>query len=273
MMHRRVLVLAILLTACVASDTVDGSTTVPLVSSTTIVETTTTTTSTIVQLTSSSSTSTTTTTTLPTATTTTAPTTTTTRPTTTTTAEGFRVSVRNVTVEELAHSWRLGCPVGPADLRNIRLTYRTFGGTIGQGDLVVHRSHVNDVIQVFHAIFAAGFPIETMTPISELLTDAEEQPDYANTSGFHCRFVAGTDRWSDHAYGRAIDINPHLNPLVQGDYVWPTGATRYVDRTLGEPGMIVEGDAVVKAFDAVGWGWGGRWNTLKDWHHFSATGR
>ena len=32
-----------------------------------------------------------------------------------------------------------------------------------------------------------------------------------NTSGFNCRFVAGTQRWSMHAYGLAVDLNPVEN--------------------------------------------------------------
>jgi len=212
-----------------------------------------------------------TTTSTSTTTTTTVATTTTTVPDTTTTT--FNSSIRNVTAAELGHSWRTGCPVRPSDLRMVEFNYRDFGGATRVGSLVVHRDQADRIVQVFDALFEAGSPIESVIPIGELPEDAEDQPDYSNTSGFHCRFVEGTTRWSEHAYGRAVDLNPHLNPLVQGDYVWPSGATRYVDRTLGEPGMIVEGGVVVQAFDAVGWGWGGRWNTLKDWHHFSSTNR
>ena len=28
-----------------------------------------------------------------------------------------------------------------------------------------------------------------------------------------------------------------------------------------------------RAFAAIGWGWGGNWRTLKDYMHFSLTGR
>jgi D-alanyl-D-alanine carboxypeptidase len=37
--------------------------------------------------------------------------------------------------------------------------------------------------------------------------------------------------------------------------------------------MIHSGDAVVRAFAAVGWGWGGSWTGAKDFMHFSSTGR
>ncbi len=36
-----------------------------------------------------------------------------------------------------------------------------------------------------------------------------------NTSAFNCRKVAGSNRWSKHAYGRAIDINPIDKSIYQ----------------------------------------------------------
>jgi hypothetical protein len=109
--------------------------------------------------------------------------------------------------------------------------------------------------------------------MGQLPPGVEDEPGYSNTSGFHCRFVAGTNRWSEHAMGRAIDLNPHLNPQIRGDEIWPPDAGAYVDRTLRLRGMIQDGDVVVDAFDSIGWEWGGRWQTLKDYHHFSSTGR
>jgi poly-gamma-glutamate synthesis protein (capsule biosynthesis protein) len=37
--------------------------------------------------------------------------------------------------------------------------------------------------------------------------------------------------------------------------------------------MLVERSPAVGAFDRVGWGWGGRWSSVKDYQHVSATGR
>ena len=37
--------------------------------------------------------------------------------------------------------------------------------------------------------------------------------------------------------------------------------------------MITRGDVVVRAFAAIGWEWGGDFATLKDYQHFSASGR
>jgi hypothetical protein len=94
-----------------------------------------------------------------------------------------------------------------------------------------------------------------------------------NTSAFNCRFVDGTSRWSEHAYGRAIDVNPLENPYVSGGRTSHRRSVPYLDRTRRRPGMAVEGGPLVRAFDAIGWGWGGRWSSPVDYQHFSASGR
>jgi hypothetical protein len=63
------------------------------------------------------------------------------------------------------------------------------------------------------------------------------------------------------------------NPYVSGDIVEPAAGRAYLDRGHRRRGMIVEGGRVTDAFDVIGWGWGGRWNSSKDYQHFSRTGR
>jgi hypothetical protein len=94
-----------------------------------------------------------------------------------------------------------------------------------------------------------------------------------NTSAFNCRRVAGTSRWSEHAYGRAIDVNRVQNPYVAGGHVSPSAGRSYADRARRAPGMIHAGDVVVRAFAAAGWRWGGAWRGARDYQHFSASGR
>jgi hypothetical protein len=48
---------------------------------------------------------------------------------------------------------------------------------------------------------------------------------------------------------------------------------QYIDRSQQLPGMIHPHDVVVRAFAGIGWGWGGDWHSLKDYMHFSLTGR
>ena len=94
-----------------------------------------------------------------------------------------------------------------------------------------------------------------------------------NTSAYNCRRTTGGTAWSEHAHGRALDLNPVQNPYVRGTTVLPLAGRAYVDRARPRPGMVRAGDPVVRAFAAVGWEWGGSWTGSKDYQHFSANGR
>nr|WP_246304912.1 M15 family metallopeptidase [Nocardioides thalensis] len=105
--------------------------------------------------------------------------------------------------------------------------------------------------------------------------DLEAHPtgDGNNTAGLVCRAARGTTSWSAHAYGLAIDVNPFQNPYENGDVVLPELASAYLDRSWVRPGMVLAGSVVVREFARIGWSWGGAWSSLKDYQHFSATGR
>ena len=103
--------------------------------------------------------------------------------------------------------------------------------------------------------------------------DAPPTGDGNTTTSFVCRPAVGSGSWSRHAFGLAIDVNPFHNPYLKGDLVLPELASAYVDRANVRPGMIVEGDVATQAFGDMGWGWGGRWNSLFDWMHFSDNNR
>jgi hypothetical protein len=170
-------------------------------------------------------------------------------------------------------SWRPGCPVPLRDLRLLVLSHWGFDGRLRTGRLIVHRDVARDLVSVFRALHAARFPIRRMVPVDRYGASDFRSIEADNTSAFNCRFVAGTTRWSEHAYGRAIDVNPIENPYVSGGRTAHRASVPYVDRTRRRPGMAVEGGVLVRAFDAIGWGWGGRWVGVKDYQHFSRSGR
>ena len=86
-----------------------------------------------------------------------------------------------------------------------------------------------------------------------------------NTSAFNYRLIAGTDRLSRHATGRALDINPRRNPAVYPDgRIAPAGAVY----RPGSPGTFTGEHPVVLAFRERGWRWGGDFTHLQDYHHF-----
>lgn len=168
------------------------------------------------------------------------------------------------------------CPVPLTDLRHLVVTYVGFDGRAHLGELVVHRELADDVVDVFAALYAERFPIERMQLIDEYGGDDNLSMAANNTSAYNCRLVAGQSHWSDHAYGRAIDINPVQNPYVVGGDVRPPAAAPFVDVDRSEgsqavPGVIREGDVVRREFDRLGWRWGGFYSE-PDFQHFSAPG-
>ncbi len=115
----------------------------------------------------------------------------------------------------------------------------------------------DEIVSVFRRLYERRFPIRRMRLVDRYGADDRESMRHDNTSAFNCRFVAGTTTWSQHAYGRAIDLNPVENPYVVGSRVSPRRGRRFLDRSDVRPGMIVEGGVVLRAFRGIGWGWGG----------------
>jgi beta-lactamase class A len=188
---------------------------------------------------------------------------------TTTTVIDAVEAPRVPTVEELGSSWRAGCPVGPSELRVLTIPYIDFEGRSQEGELVVAARLAPVVERAFAQLRREGFRIARMEPVAEFGGDDDASMAADNTSGFNCRPVAGTTRWSDHAYGTAIDINPVENPYVQRGRIDPPAGAAFVDRTNVRTGMLVDGGPAVSAFDAIGWEWGGRWNQ-PDHQHVAA---
>ena len=130
------------------------------------------------------------------------------------------------------------------------------------------------LVGVFRRLYAARFPIRRMRPIDAYGGSDFRSIEADNTSAFNCRRVEGTSRWSNHAYGRAIDVNPIENPYVSSRGTTSHPASRqYLDRRRTRPGMATRGGALVRAFQAARWGWGGDWSGAHDYQHFSANGR
>lgn len=171
-------------------------------------------------------------------------------------------------------SWHTGCPVGLGHLRYLRISYWGFDRRPHLGEMVVNRTAVADLRTAFGTLFAHRLPIRQMR-----LVDHYGGNDYAsiqadNTSAFNCRNVTGGSSWSEHAYGLAIDINPIENPYVSTDGTTAHAASKpYLNRSDVRRGMAVAGGTLVRAFDAIGWGWGGRWPLPTDYQHFSENGK
>jgi D-alanyl-D-alanine carboxypeptidase len=158
----------------------------------------------------------------------------------------------------------------------ISMTYWGFDGESHAGKLVVNKSVTDKVVSVFKELYGRRFPIRRMQPVEVYKGSDAASMKADNTSGFNCRRVGTSGSWSEHAYGLAIDVNTRENPYIHpypGGTVEPANGRGYIRRPLDRPGVINPGDAVVRAFKKVGWGWGGSWSNEKDYQHFSHNGR
>jgi poly-gamma-glutamate capsule biosynthesis protein CapA/YwtB (metallophosphatase superfamily) len=192
----------------------------------------------------------------------------------------YSASVERITPflrSRMRSSHHAGCPVPWRELRYLRLSYLGFDGRSHTGELVVASAYARDVVGVFRKLYDAHWPIRRMRLVDAYGADDDRSMAADNTSGFNCRQVKGSARWSDHAFGAAIDLNPVRNPYLTGSSVAPPTSRRFsvLDRSAGArvpPGTITAGDVVVRAFAAIGWEWGGSWAD-PDFQHFSAGGR
>ncbi|QWF83049.1 hypothetical protein HUW46_06488 [Amycolatopsis sp. CA-230715] len=185
----------------------------------------------------------------------------------------YAATTSAVPASVLARStWQSACPVAAADLAYLTMSFWGFDGKPHTGEMIVNASVADSVTKVFGQLYAHKFPFEEMRVTSAAELDAAPTGDGNNTSAFVCRPTRGQKNWSAHAYGLAIDLDPFCNPYLKGDIVVPELASAYKDRTAVRPGMILPGDATVRAFTAIGWTWGGSWTSPKDIMHFSATG-
>ena len=171
-------------------------------------------------------------------------------------------------------SWHSGCPVGLSELRDVRVSYLGFDGRRHLGQIIVNRSVAKDVVSVFRKLYAARYPIRRMVPVDVYGGSDFNSIEHDNTSSFNCRNATGSSNWSNHAYGLAIDLNPIENPYVSGGSTSHRASVKYLNRSKHLKGMIHPGDVVVRAFESIGWGWGGYWSgSVKDLQHFSYNGR
>lgn len=112
---------------------------------------------------------------------------------------------------------------------------------------------------------------EVQAILREIFEDQERFPIH-ELLGYEYRTVANGKKLSDHAFGRAIDINRAENPCIRNGkpYVDPNEAPYKPKayRPGEDPYSIPPDGSVVKAFKRRGWKWGGDWHTLKDWQHF-----
>lgn len=166
-------------------------------------------------------------------------------------------------------SWRdaeARCPRLDA-LAYVTVDHVTFDGGVARGELVVAAALATRTVDLFRRLYQLGFPIRQMKLVDDFDASDERSMSADNSSAFNYRAIAGTQILSQHALGRAIDINPVENPWRKPDRIVPSEGIAFADRTNVRPGMIVRPGPVVAIFDECGWEWGGDWRHAFDDHH------
>jgi D-alanyl-D-alanine carboxypeptidase len=173
--------------------------------------------------------------------------------------------------------WRSGCPVHLSGLRVLVVRHWGFDRRVHVGEIVVHKDVAAPLARVFRRLYELRFPIRHMR-FADAYGPPRSRPADGDISGsFECRKAVpspcgtGTGNWSNHAYGKAVDLNPIENPYVGCGATRKPASRPYMNRSRLRRGMVTP--AVVKAFASIGWGWGGSWaGNTKDYMHFSVTG-
>ncbi|MEU0566527.1 M15 family metallopeptidase [Nonomuraea sp. NPDC005983] len=185
----------------------------------------------------------------------------------------FTAKVTRISRDRLPYSWRPGCPVSYQDLRLVTMTYWGFDNKAHTGELVVNKTVTDDIVTAFGKLYAQRYPIKQMRLVDVYKGDDYDSIDADNTSAFNCRQATGSSHWSNHAYGKAVDINPLENPYVTADGgTAHANAKKFTKRPMKGKAVINPGDKVVRTFAQVGWEWGGAWAGTKDFQHFSKGG-
>lgn len=190
--------------------------------------------------------------------------------------DGIRAIMAGISMPEDA-------TVGYDDLSYLSIPYIDFDGKRQMGHMVVDKELADDVLDIFSELYEIGYPIERMDIIDNYNNRQTEELDSLdrasmgnnNTSAFCYRVVSGSDNLSNHAYGRAIDLNPKTNPYVSTDgSVSPRNAVKYADRSMEnwsdieKKAFIGPDTEVYRIFTEHGWEWGGEIWSYKDYQHF-----
>lgn len=166
------------------------------------------------------------------------------------------------------------CPVPSKNLRYLKLTHLGFDGKDKIGELIVHKDIANNTVEIFRKLYDKSYPIYKMKLINEYKGNDWLSIEKNNTSAFNCRKVEGSSKWSNHAYGKAIDINPIQNPYIsKNGNISHKESLKYKQRvhkenTYEDKAVLLKNDEIVKIFKSYGWKWGGDWKSIKDYQHF-----
>ena len=158
--------------------------------------------------------------------------------------------------------------IGRKDLAYLKVSHYDFNHKVQRGELIVDRNLAQEVLEIFYTLYKNEYEIEKMNLCDVYDGDDNKCMADNNCSAFNYRTVDSTDVISMHGRGRAIDINPLINPYIVGEKVMPPQGVQYCNRELAFDHKIDHNDLCYKVFLSHGWQWGGDWTNTKDYQHF-----
>ena len=163
------------------------------------------------------------------------------------------------------------------ELSYLTIPYYDFNYQSQIGHMVVNSALAEEVLDIFAELYEIQYPIERMELVDNYGADDYESIEANNTSAFNYRLSTdGSGRVSQHGLGRAIDINPQINPYVASDGTGAhENAREYWSRDISQwssdiakAAYIGTDTEIYDIFISRGWSWGGSWTSYRDYQHF-----
>lgn len=154
-------------------------------------------------------------------------------------------------------------------LNYVHIKYYDFSGLVHEdGEMIVNKNVSQEVVEIFYKLYEKKYPLNSVKLVEEYNASDEQSMEANNTSAFNYRITEDNEKLSWHAFGLAIDINPLYNPYILGKNIYPTTASKYINRTRKFVGKIDHNDIAYTVFKEYGWSWGGDFINSKDYQHF-----
>ena len=165
-----------------------------------------------------------------------------------------------------------------SDLRYLTIPYIGFDGQEHQGEMIVAVDLADEVLEIFSELYDIGYPIEKMELVDKYGYSDYQTIEANNTSAYNCRKADNnSSSWSNHAFGRAIDINPQINPCIINGSNTHSNANTYANRSdrsswdeNAKKAYIGTDSKIYEIFKNHGWTWGGEsfGSNYLDYQHF-----
>ena len=178
--------------------------------------------------------------------------------------QSWRTRVEVVTPGMVNWDIRRKCPVMPANLRRVWVSYIDLQGRYHDGSIVVRRDVVARVQRIFFTLFRWRYRIMAMAPMS---VNMPGQTDMSIvTAGYNCRPVDGTRTGRSTPTAPRSTSTPCRTRWSAAAGSSPrAGGAYYLRRNRYLIGMI-HPEGAGRAFTQNGYFWGGQWRSLQRLH-------